>query len=74
MGDQPRIVDPDRALVHQLDAETAVLHVGPGATRVHLPASDLPPEATEGTWVVLDLQLQPPLVVAVDEVLTRERS
>ena len=74
MADQPDIVDPDRALVHQLDEETAVLHVGPGATRVHLDAADLPPEATEGCWVVLDLQLQPPLVLAVDEELTRERS
>ncbi len=74
MSAQPPIVDPDRALVHQLDEETAVLHVGPGATRVHLPAGDLPPEATEGTWVILDLQLQPPLVLGVDESLTRDRS
>jgi hypothetical protein len=70
LGGQPPSVGPDRALVHRLDDETAVLHVGPGATRVHLPAGDLPPEATEGTWVVLDLQLEPPLVLSVDEELT----
>jgi hypothetical protein len=71
---QPPGVAPDRALVERIDDATAVLRVGPGGTQVNLEAQDLPPEAAEGTWVVLDLQLHPPLVLGVDEDLTRERS
>jgi hypothetical protein len=66
----PPGVAPDRALVERIEEATAVLRVGPGGTRVDLDAGDLPPEAVPGTWVVLDLQLHPPLVLAVDEELT----
>lgn len=69
----PPSVAPDRALVDRVDDSVAVLRVGPGGTQVNLDAADLPPEAVPGTWVILDLQLHPPLVLGVDEELTRER-
>lgn len=71
---EPSGIAPDRALVEQVDETSALLRVGPGGTRVELGADDLPPEAVVGSWVILDLQLHPPLVLAVDEELTRERS
>lgn len=73
MPDPPGVA-PDRALVERIEDDTAVLRVGPGGTQVNLQAQDLPAEATPGTWVILDLQLHPPLVLGVDEELTRERS
>jgi hypothetical protein len=65
-------VGPDRALIDAVNDEAAVLHVGPGGTEVHVPVEALPPEAAPGTWVVLDVQVQPPMIVGVDEELTRE--
>ncbi len=69
----PPGVAPDRALVDAIDDTTATLRVGPGGTRVDLGADELPPEAEPGTWVILDLQLHPPLVLGVDEELTARR-
>ena len=69
-----RTIDPDRAIVAGVEDATAVLRVGPGGTELHLPAEDLPAGASAGTWVILDLQLQPPLVIGVDERMTRERA
>lgn len=66
-AEPPPGVSPDRAWIEELDETAAVLRVGPGGTRVRLPAEDLPAEATEGAWVVLDLQLEPPLVLGLDE-------
>lgn len=71
---EPSGVAPDRALVERVEDGTAILRVGPGGTRVDLAADDIPEEAVAGTWVILDLQLHPPLVLAVDEELTRQRS
>ena len=71
---EPPGVAPDRALVERVEDATAVLRVGPGGTQVNLDAEDLPEEAVPGTWVILDLQLHPPLVLGVDEELTRQRS
>lgn len=70
---EPPGVAPDRALIERVEDGTAVLLVGPGGTRVHLDSEDLPPEAVAGAWVILDLQLHPPLVLGVDEELTRQR-
>lgn len=64
-AEPPPGVAPDRAWIERLDDTAAVLRVGPGGTRVELPPDDLPPEAAEGAWVVLDLQLEPPLVLGL---------
>lgn len=57
----------DRALVDHIDDGTAVLLVGPGRVELHVPADTLPAGAGVGTWVILDVQSQPPIVIAVDE-------
>lgn len=65
-------IGPDRALLEKItDDDTAVLRVGPGGTEVHVPVEGLPGDVEPGTWVVLDLQMQPPMVIDVDEELTR---
>lgn len=72
--DDPSGIGTDRALVdHIEDGRIAVLHVGPGRVGMHVPVEELPPEAEVGTWVVLDVQSQPPLVLGIDEPLTRQR-
>jgi hypothetical protein len=72
--DDPSGLGPDHALVDRIDEDTAVLLVGPGHTELHVPAADLPDGVAAGTWVRLDLQLQPPLVLGVDPELTGERA
>jgi hypothetical protein len=72
--DDPSGIEPDRAVVDRIDGDRAVLLVGPGHTEVHVPAADLPAGVDAGTWVVLDLQLQPPLVLGPDPELTGERA
>ena len=74
MESDPSGIGNDRAVVDRLDAETAVLAVGPGRTPVHLGADELPAGVEAGTWLVLDLQSQPPLVLGIDQELTRRRS
>jgi hypothetical protein len=72
--EDPSGIGPDRAVVDRLDGDVAVLLVGPGHTEVHVPAADLPEDVGTGTWVVLDLQLQPPLVLGADPELTGDRA
>jgi hypothetical protein len=72
--EDPSGIGPDRAVVDRLDDETAVLLVGPGHTEVHVPAADLPEDVEAGTWVMLDLQLHPPLVLGPDPDLNGERA
>jgi hypothetical protein len=72
--DDPSGIGPDRAVVERVAGDTAVLLVGPGHTEVHVPAADLPEEVGEGTWVILDVQLQPPLVLGPDPALTGDRA
>jgi hypothetical protein len=72
--EDPSGIGPDRAVVDRVIDDRAVLLVGPGHTEVHVPAADLPEDVGEGTWVVLDLQLQPPLVLGPDPVLNGERA
>lgn len=66
----PSGIGTDRAVVDHVENGVAVLHVGPGKVGLHVPVSELPPEADVGTWVVLDVQSQPPIVLAVDQDLT----
>ncbi|MFA9432149.1 DUF3006 domain-containing protein [Egicoccus sp. AB-alg2] len=69
---EPTGIKPDRAMVDRVEAGTAVLLVGPGRTPLHVDAAELPQSAGPGTWVVLDLQSTPPLVLSVDAELSRE--
>lgn len=65
----------DRAVVDRIvDGNTAVLLVGPEGTELHLPAEALPDGATDGTWVVLDLEEPDPAVTAIDHELTDTRA
>jgi hypothetical protein len=70
-GDTVPTIGPDRALIDSIGEEAAVLRVGPGGTEVHVPVEALPEGADAGTWVVLDVQVQPPMVVDIDAELTR---
>lgn len=74
MQSDPSGITNDRARIQSIEDGQAVLAVGPSRTPVHLPEGDLPAGAAPGTWVVLDLQLQPPMVLGIDETLTDERS
>ena len=74
MQADPSGISNDRAVVTRFEDDTAVLAVGPGRTPVHLPVEDLPEGAAEGTWLVLDLQLTPPMVLRIDRELTEQRA
>jgi hypothetical protein len=68
---EPSGVGPDRARVHHITHDgTAVLRVGPGGTELHVAVDELPEGAAEDTWVILDLQTTPPLVIGIDHELT----
>jgi hypothetical protein len=71
--DEPSGIGPDRAVLHHRDGDTAVLRVGAAMTEVHLPSDHVPEDVTVGTWLILDLQLSPPLVIGVDHQLTDRR-
>jgi len=74
MQSDPSGISNDRGLVRSIEDGQAVLAVGPSRTPVYLPEGDLPAGAAPGTWVILDLQLQPPMVLGIDKALTDERS
>lgn len=67
---EPSGVGPDRARVHDIVDDTAVLRVGPGGTELHVNLDELPAGTSENTWVILDLQTTPPLVIGIDAELT----
>jgi hypothetical protein len=69
----PSGIPNDRAVVQRIEDDQAVLAVGPSRTPMRLPVHDLPEGAGPGTWVILDLQLQPPMVTSIDEAMTDER-
>lgn len=71
MSAEPPAIAPDRAHLVRITDDTAVLRVGPSRTEIHLPLEDLPPEAPAGCWLILDLQLHPPLVLGIDPDLPR---
>jgi hypothetical protein len=64
----------DRAVIDRIvDGVAAVLLVGPAEAEVHLPADQLPDEAMEGDWVIVDHDTDPPSVTGVDFELTAAR-
>lgn len=71
-AEEPTGIRPDRAVVDQIEGGRAVLLVGPGRTPLHLDVEELPGDAREGTWLVLDLQSTPPLALYIDSALTDE--
>jgi hypothetical protein len=71
--EDPSGIGNDRALVERIEDGDAVLAVGPSRTPVHIPVDELPAGTDAGTWVVLDLQVAPPLVLSIDQELTRSR-
>jgi len=73
MHADPSGITNDRARVTAIEDGKVVLATGPSQMPVHLPVEDVPEGTEVGTWLVLDLQLQPPLVLRIDEALTAER-
>jgi hypothetical protein len=68
-------VAPDRAVVDRIvDDTTAVLLVGPTEDELLVPSDSLPEEAAEGSWVIVDLDADPPTVSGIDHELTEARS
>lgn len=74
MNEDPSGIANDRARIQRVEEGSAVLAVGPSRTPVHLPLEDLPDGCAEGTWLILDLQLEPPLVIGIDRAMTDERA
>ncbi len=73
MHADPSGISNDRAMVSAIEDDMAVLAAGPSRTPVRVPMSDVPEGTQVGTWLVLDVQLQPPMVLAIDEAMTAER-
>lgn len=65
MFPDPSGIAQDRGLIERVEDGKAVVRVGPSMTPVHLPIEDLPGGADVGSWLVLDLQLTPPLALRV---------
>lgn len=61
----PSGIAQDRGVIERFDDDTAVIRVGPSQTPVHLPVTDLPQGAKVGSWLVLDLQMMPPLALSL---------
>lgn len=55
----------DRALLQRTEGDNAVLEVGPSRTPMRVALDELPPGASIGTWLILDLQMQPPIVLSI---------
>lgn len=73
MHADPSGITNDRARVTAIEDGKVMLATGPSQMPVHLPLDDVPDGTEVGTWLVLDLQLTPPLVLGIDETLTAER-
>lgn len=74
MERDPSGIDNDRAFLRRIEDDEAVLAVGPSRTPLRVDAADLPGGATPGTWVVVDTQQSPPMVLSVDQAMTDERN
>lgn len=74
MQADPSGISNDRGVVSRIEDDTAVLAVGPSRTPMHLPLDELPEGVQEGTWLVLDMQLSPPMALSIDEAMTAERT
>lgn len=65
-------IPENRAVIDRIeDGGIAVLLVGPGELPRHVPVDELPPDAEEGSWVVLDIATA--IVLNVDHEMTAER-
>lgn len=73
MHADPSGIANDRAMVNAIEDDMVVLAAGPSRTPVRIPVSDVPEGTEVGTWLVLDVQLQPPMVLAIDRAMTAER-
>lgn len=73
MHDDPSGIANDRAKIERIEDGDAVMSVGPSRTPVHVPVDELPEAAAPGDWVILDLQIQPPLVLGIDATMTEAR-
>lgn len=69
----PSGISNDRAMVTAIEDGQVVLATGPSRTPIHLPLEDVPEGTEVGTWVVLDVQLHPPMVLDIDHTMTAER-
>ena len=75
MEADPSGIANDRGLVRRIEDDQAVLAVGPSRTPMQVPAEELPEGCEPPAWVVLDMQLSPPMILGVDEEMTsRERA
>ena len=64
----------DRAVVDRIvDGTTAVLLVGAEEAEAHVPASSLPADAREGTWLVVESDGCTMRAVEIDRELTEQR-
>jgi hypothetical protein len=70
----PSGISNDRGVVSRIEDDKAVLAVGPSRTPIHLALDELPEGVQEGTWVVLDMQLSPPMALSIDAEMTAERA
>jgi len=61
----PSGIAQDRGVIERFENDAAVIRVGPSQTPVHLPVTDLPAGAEVGSWLVLDLQIMPPLALSL---------
>ncbi len=73
MHADPSGISNDRAMVTAIEEGHAVLATGPSRTPIRLPLSDVPEGVEVGVWVVLDVQLHPPMVLEIDQAMTTER-
>ena len=73
MHADPSGIANDRAVVNAIEDDMVVLAAGPSRTPVRVPVSDVPEGTAVGTWLVLDVQLAPPMVLAIDQAMTAER-
>jgi hypothetical protein len=72
-ADEP--VPADRGVIDRIvDGRTAVVLVGPEEDELHVPVDALPDDAEASSWVVLDLEGDPPAVTGVDHDRTEARA
>jgi len=59
----PSGIAQDHGVIERFEDGAAVIRVGPSQMPVHLPVTDLPNGCEVGSWLVLDLQITPPLAL-----------
>lgn len=73
MERDPSGIDNDRAFLRRIEDGEAILAVGPSRTPLRVPADELPAGSRPGSWVVVDTQQSPPMLLWVDQAMTDER-